>query len=136
MSNEKKHPIKLGKYILRAGEPKNSHYSKNEENEKPKLGKKSYDEYFRPDLRIDGLRVTLVSSTGSVLYDSKESYSLNYNTLPEIMRAIQTREFGRATRPSASNGVFHNYLAKTYWSTQYPNYHITVRISLPETDYY
>ena len=65
------------------------------------------------DANADGLRITLISTDGSVLYESKGNASKmeNHMERPEVQQALKNRE-GKATRRSNTIGTLSFYYAE------------------------
>lgn len=67
---------------------------------------------INPDLKKDGLRITLINTDGKVLYDSRENESVmeNHKNRPEIEEAFLRGE-GQAMRKSSTTAMHMFYYA-------------------------
>lgn len=79
-------------------------------------------------------RVTVISSEGDALFDTGVHHShTNYNTKPEVIRAIATGRHEVASR--LHDGHYRYYVARVFRHPYRPSTFITVRITFARGAY-
>ena len=105
----------LARLILRGGDYKNNKEARGKERSK--------------------YRVTIISADGEALYDTERAHSrVNYNTKPEVMRAVLTGRLEFASR--LHDGHYRYFVARTFRHPYRPSAFITVRLTFNRSSYH